>query len=106
MKKSAVLSFTPFRNFSKVCRGINSKGSDLAVEESQPCSSASTKPITYEPLPILETPILPFLRSAMELIVLLAPVEIAQPIVLCQSLQAITTGVGVMIFSLGTENRP
>lgn len=42
----------------------------------------------------------------MELIVLLAPVEIAQPIVLCQSLQAITTGVGVMIFSLGTENRP
>ena len=58
---------------------MTSKGG-FEEEESQPCSSANTKPITYEPEPILETPILPFLRSAMEFIGRLEPVEIAQPV--------------------------
>jgi hypothetical protein len=87
MKKSTVPSFTPFRNFSKVWRGTFSKGGEgevVAVEEedeSQPCWSARTKPITYEPEPIRETPILEDLRSATEERVRWEPVEMAQPIV-------------------------
>lgn len=62
MKKSAVPSLTAVRRAEKVWRGMTSKGAvDVAAEgdgeevfeggeESQWCSSARTKPITYEPL--------------------------------------------------------